>query len=471
MITFGTSGWRGIIADDFTFDNVRLVTQAISDYTLQGKGEKAVIVGYDTRFLSENFARAAAEVLAANNIKALLCKRDTPTPVIAHEILRKGLSGGINFTASHNPPHYNGIKFSPSWGGPALPETTKAIEASCARLTAGDIKRISFEEARGRKLIELVDPQAAYFKRIRELVDFKAIKKGNLKIAVDDLYGTAIGYLDTALDMAGARTIVTHKWRDVLFGGHAPEPSEENLSELYGIMKKESSHLGLACDGDGDRFGIMDPDGTFINPNETIAALLYHLVQSRCWSGVVARSVMTTGLIDRVAEKFGIAVRETPVGFKFIGEVMAREPDEFVIGGEESGGLTIRGHVPEKDGILACLLVAEMVAVRKKSVRKILEEIYAITGRIFSHRLNFRLTPGAMDAFRRRLHSSPPARLGAFAVKNTVTIDGYKFIFNDGSWLGVRLSGTEPVVRVYLETDSAAKMKKLAAAGRKFVQQ
>jgi phosphomannomutase len=254
-----------------------------------------------------------------------------------------------------------------------------------------------------------------------------------------------------------------------MFGGHAPEPNEDNLRPLHSIMKKESCKLGLSTDGDADRFGILDADGSFINPNQTVAVLLYHLIKSRNWKGVVARSVMTTHLIDRVAEKFGVEVRETPVGFKYIGEVMTKEPNDFIIGGEESGGLTIRGHVPEKDGVLACLLVAEMVAINRKPIKKTLEEIAKLVGPVYSDRMNFHLTAEEMESFRARLCGAMPSEFGGLKVKKTITLDGYKFVLEDGSWLGVRLSGTEPVVRLYLESDSTSKMKKLANSGKRFI--
>ena len=390
MIKFGTSGWRGIIADEFTFDNVRIVSKAISDYINSNKQNQKheVVIGYDTRFFSEKFAETSAKVLAKNNIKALLCNRNTPTPVISYEILRRKVSGGINFTASHNPSEYNGLKFSPSWGGPALPETTKDIEKRAKALMGKCIEELDVKQAKSKGLLEYINPKPQYFKKIKELINFKAIKKGNLKIATDVIYGTGMGYLDELLKRSGVRQHVIHNYRDVNFGGHSPEPSEKNLKELYDVMKKESCHLGLATDGDGDRFGIIDSDGTFINPNQAIAVLLYHLIRSRKWKGIVARSVMTTHLVDRIADKFGVEVKETPVGFKYIGEIMANNPDKFIIGGEESGGLTIRNHVPEKDGILACLLVAEMVAMNKRPIKNILSEIYKLTGTVHSDRLN-----------------------------------------------------------------------------------
>lgn len=477
MIKFGTSGWRGIIGDDFTFDNVRLVTQSIADYVKQeAKKEKvsknsgpAVIIGYDTRFLSENFARASAGVLAANKIKVFLCKRDTPTPVIAFEIIRQNLSGGINFTASHNPYQYNGLKFSPAWGGPALPQTTKAIEDKCKVLDPANIKTVQLEEAKKEGLIKEIDPRPAYFRRLKNLVDFTAIKRSKLKIVTDMLYGTGIGYLDETLKSTGVTQKILHNWRDVMFGGNTPEPSEYNLQEMLGVIKKESYSLGLAIDGDGDRFGILDSNGAFINPNQTIALLLYHLIKTRKWNGVIARSVMTTHLIDKIAAKFGLEVKETPVGFKYIGEIMVKQGKNFIIGGEESGGLTIRGHVPEKDGVLACLLVAETAAINKKSISKILAEIEKLVGPVYSNRINYRLTYKQIEDFRLRLREKMPSEFAGIKVKDIITLDGYKFVLSDDSWLGMRFSGTEPVVRLYTETNSKEKMKKLIYHGERFI--
>ncbi|MBN1383599.1 MAG: phosphoglucomutase/phosphomannomutase family protein [Elusimicrobia bacterium] len=476
MIKFGTSGWRGIIADDFTFDNVKIVSQAIADYVKQkarneSQSAPSVIVGYDPRFHSENFSEISAGVLAANGIKVFLTKRDCPTPVIAYEILRRKTSGGVNFTASHNPPEYNGLKFSPAWGGPALPETTNAIESRCKELiergTGSDIENLSLEEGKNKGLIEEIKPEKNYIKRIKELVDLKAIKKANIKIVVDVLYGAGRGYLDKILEDAGCRIRVLHSWRDVLFGGRPPEPSKDNLGELLKILKKDKFHLGLGTDGDADRFGIVDRDGSFITPNDTIALLLDHLVKTRKWKGVVARSVMTTHLVDAVAKKHNIEVRETPVGFKYIGEVMTKE--DMIIGGEESGGLTIMGHIPEKDGILACLLAAELVAVNKKPVSKILQDIYKQVGTILSTRLNFHLPKEKMNSIKSKLDEDPPSEIGSLKVKDLVKLDGYKFILEDGSWVGLRLSGTEPVIRIYVEASSKKKLDRLINASKSFL--
>ncbi|MBU2567187.1 MAG: phosphoglucomutase/phosphomannomutase family protein [Elusimicrobia bacterium] len=473
-IKFGTSGWRDIIAHNFTNQNVRVVTQSIADYVKSKSApgtRPAVIIGYDTRFMSEDFAKVSACVLAANGVIAVYCKRDTPTPVIAYEIIRNGYAGGINFTASHNPFEYNGIKFSPSWGGPALPETTDAIENRCNEILMNPqrIRETPWEEGRKKKLIKETNPQETFLKRIKELVDIKAIKKSRLKTGIDLLYGTAKGYLDELLFSAGLKPIILHNYRDVLFGGHRPEPDEERLQELKKIILEKGLHLGMACDGDADRFGILDSDGTYITPNEVVSLALYHLIKTRAWKGVVVRSVMTTHFIDAIARRYGIEVRETPVGFKFIGEIMTNEPGSFIIGGEESGGLTIRGHVPEKDGILACMLIAEMCSIEKKSIRRIISDISKQVGHFITKRINFSLTPEIIERLKTRLKDNPPTEFANVKVKEIVTVDGSKFLLEDGSWVGMRLSGTEPVVRLYIETNTREKLSLLRGASEKII--
>jgi len=471
QIKFGTAGWRAVISDEFTIGNVRLVTQAIANYIKEQvtSDKREVVVGYDTRFMSENFAKVSSTVLAANGIKALITARDVPTPAFAYEILRKRTLGGINFTASHNPPEYNGIKFSPSWGGPALPETTDAIEKNCVLLMEGEssVRDISWERGKEKGLIEYVDPQPEYIKRINELVNLEAIKKAKLKIAVDLLYGTGRDYLDAILKQAGCEVKVLHNWRDVLFGGSPPEPSSLYLGELVKTVKEEKCALGLATDGDSDRFGIIDRDGTFISPNQVLALLLNHLVNTRNWKGVVARSVMTTSFVDAIARIHDIQVKETPVGFKYIAQVMCQ--NGMVIGGEESGGLTIQGHIPEKDGILACLLIAEMVAFEGKSIGEILDDLYRKVGLFLSERINFHLKEDEIEDLKAKLKKDLPQEIAGLKVDKTVDLDGLKFILADGSWLGIRLSGTEPVVRLYVEAHGAEKLEKLKEAGKRLI--
>jgi len=470
-IKFGTAGWRAIISDEFTISNVRLVTQAIANYLKEetAADRRQVIVGYDTRFMSENFAKVSSRVLAANGIKALIATRDVPTPAFSYEILRRRTQGGINFTASHNPPEYNGIKFSPASGGPALPKTTDAIEKNCALLMKREssISDISWERGIEEGLIEYVDPRPEYLKRIGELVDWERIKKARLKVAVDLMYGTAREYLDVLLEQARCELKILHNWRDVLFGGSPPEPSFSYLGELVRTVEEEKCDLGLATDGDSDRFGIVDRDGTFISPNQVLALLLNHLVKTRNLKGIVARSVMTTSFVDGVAKMHGIGVKETPVGFKYIAQVMGQ--GNMIIGGEESGGLTIGGHVPEKDGILACLLIAEMVAFAGESIREILNNLYKKVGVFLSERINFHLKEEEMEILKGKLKKDLPEKIAGGKVDEVVNLDGLKFILSDGSWLGIRLSGTEPVVRLYVEAHEKEKLEKLKEAGEKLI--
>ncbi|MBI4746006.1 MAG: phosphoglucomutase/phosphomannomutase family protein [Deltaproteobacteria bacterium] len=463
-IKFGTSGWRGILADEFTFENVRIVTQAICDHIREkGEREKGVVIGYDTRFMGRKFALESAEILAANGIKAFLCKRDVPTPVIAFEIIRRKAAGGINFTASHNPPEYNGLKFSSSWGGPALPETTGEIERRANEMM-GEMtyRELSLKKGMDERLIEIIEPKDTYLKEIREKVDVKALK--GMKIAVDHLYGTSRDYLDSVLKEAGCEVVRFHEYPDPTFGGKPPEPSEENIHDLIEKVRSDSSiSIGLATDGDADRFGIVDRGGVYIEPNYIVALLLDYLVRMRKWSGGVARSVATTHLIDRVAARHGIEVYETPVGFKYIGELISE--DKLIIGGEESAGLTIKGHVPEKDGILACLLVAEMVAREGKSVTEMLNDLYSEVGTVLTRRVNIHLEGSGLKD---RLKTLPSSFAG-LKVDKVVTIDGTKLILSDGSWVLIRPSGTEPVVRFYAESFSQEGLEKLTEAGKAFI--
>jgi len=467
-IAFGTSGWRGILCEDFTFENVKNVTQAIADYLkATGEADKGVIIGRDTRFMGKRFTEEAAGVLAGAGIKALLCERDVPTPVIAFEILRRGAAGGINFTASHNPPEYNGIKFSPSWGGPALPETTKDIERRANEMM-GDFcySELSLEEAGRRGLLELIDPRETYLSALEQKIDFDALKSIG-KLALNPLYGTARGYLDAPLKRLGIPYTIINDHLDPYFGGQPPEPSESHIPDFISLVKNDSAiRLGLATDGDADRFGILDADGTYIEPNYIIALLLDYLIRVRKLSGGVARSVATSHFVDAVAKKHGVPVYETPVGFKYIGELIAQ--DKIVIGGEESAGLTIKGHVPEKDGILACFLVAEMVAREGKTVRELLERLYSEVGSFVTRRDNLKLSPELEATYPGKV-AAVPKEIAGTNVKDVVTVDGVKLILEDGSWMLFRKSGTEPVVRLYGEASTDARLTEVMAAGKQFI--
>jgi phosphoglucomutase len=465
-IAFGTSGWRGIIAEDFTFTGVRAVSQAIGEHIREQGREAAargVVIGYDTRFLSEAFAAQVARVLAAQGVKSCLCVRDTPTPVVAFELLRRKAAGGVVITASHNPPEYNGIKFSSAWGGPALPEVTKRIQARANELLAGRVPELSLGDAEARGLLERIDPQPAYLERLRSLVDLDVIRDARLKVVVDPLYGAAQGYTDRILKAAGCEVLTLHAWRDPNFGGGSPEPAEDALKELAFQVVETGAHLGLATDGDADRFGLIDADGSFLEPNYFLALLLRHLVKTRGWTGGAARSVATSHLLDAVARHLQIPVYETPVGFKYIGELICK--DAVVLGGEESAGLSVKGHVPEKDGILACLLAAELVASRGRArLKALLHEVYAEVGTLLTRRRNYRLQPQAVQQLADRLRV-PPGALADLAVVDVKRLDGTKLILEDGSWVLFRVSGTEPVVRLYVEAPTPERLDALTAAG------
>lgn len=463
-IKFGTSGWRGIIGDDFTFDRVRVACQGIVNYLAKSDEPiPGVVVGYDTRFLSEKFAAEAAQILAWNDIQAWLCSRDVPTPCVAFEIIRRGAAGGINFTASHNPPEYNGLKFSGANGAPALPEVTKEIENEIQALEEGGT---SIDVYPKQEKIEEIDPRERYLARLREFVDAEAIRKAGLRIAVDSLYGTARDYLDYFLLDANVEVKIIHNYRDPYFGGYSPECNQKNLEALRKMVPDEELDLGLATDGDADRFGIIDERGKFVSPNLVLALLAVYLKRNHDLPGGLARSVATTHMIDAIAEKLEVPCYETPVGFKYIGELLL--DGKIAMGGEESAGLTIHDHIPEKDGILACLLVAEMVATTGKTISQLTEDLFAEFGPRFSKRIDLKLTPQISESVRKKLQN-PPAKLGQLKVQESKTIDGVKLLFEGNAWLLFRLSGTEPVARVYAEACDPRDLKKILDAGKKFV--
>ncbi|MBM3881413.1 MAG: phosphoglucomutase/phosphomannomutase family protein [Verrucomicrobia bacterium] len=474
MIKFGTSGWRGIIAREFTFHNVGVATQGIAEY-LTGElarpgsaifGRKpVVIVGHDTRFLGRAFSLAAAEVLAQNGLTPLLCERDAPTPVISYTIRQRRALGGLNLTASHNPAEYQGLKFSPSNGAPAPPEITQQIEANCARLA---------EQGWTAKLAPLrafscraLDPQPAYFRQMRRLVDLDTIRKAKLRVALELMYGTGRGYLDQLLSEAGARLEVFHAEPNPLFGGHHPEPDAAGMAQVRQCVLAGRAQLGLGLDGDADRFGIVDRDGTWLTPNQILALTLYHLVKNRGWTGAVVRTVPTSHLVDAAAELLGVKVHETPVGFKFIGALMESEP--IIVGGEESGGLSVRGHVPEKDGILACLLMAELVAAERKPLKAILRWLTRQVGEFHTDRINVPIQPETKAALLAKLGAGLE-RIGPFKVERFITTDGYKFLLPNREWVAFRASGTEPLFRCYLEAKTEANLKRLGRECRKLLQ-
>jgi phosphoglucomutase len=465
QIKFGTSGWRAVMAEEFTFANVRRAVGGIARYVAAQKSQGArVIVGRDPRFLGETFCSMAAEILAAHGITPLMVAEAAPTPAFAYAVAQTKADGVINFTASHNPPEYNGIKFSTQDGCPALPEVTKKIESE---IEAGDgADSASVATSKGGIAKETLDVRAGYLKRLGEIVDLGVIRKANLQVCFDPMWGAARGYSDGLLRDAGVKVVTVHDYRDVLFGGHAPEPDDHLLEDLREKMRATGAHIGIATDGDADRFGIVDANGTFLQPNYVIALLFDYLVESRGWKNGVAKSVATTNLINAIAKARGVELHETPVGFKYIGELIMQ--DKIAIGGEESAGLSIRHHVPEKDGLLAGLLCCEMVAKRGKSLGEQLKALCNQVGSYYPRRENFRLTPEVKEKFTEKLRFDPGEFCGQ-RVGEVVRTDGLKLVFEDGSWVCYRLSGTEPVVRVYSEARSEQGLEKLSRAAKEWI--
>ena len=462
QIKFGTSGWRAVMAEEFTFANVQRALHGISRYVSSQKASGAkVIVGRDPRFLGETFCSMASDILSSYGITPLVVAEPAPTPTISYAVIQAKADGAINFTASHNPPEYNGIKFSTPDGAPSLPEVTKAIESEIAafdqhpRIPGGN-----------KAEVQSIDPRRMYLSRLREIVDLDVIRKSGVRVAFDPMWGAARGYSDTLLREAGVTVATVHDTRDVLFGGHAPEPDDHLLDDLRHSMREIGAGVGIATDGDADRFGIVDEDGTFLQPNYVIALLFDYLVETRGWKNGVGKSVATTNLIDALAEKHKIELHETPVGFKYIGELIKQ--DKILIGGEESAGLSIRKHVPEKDGVLAGLLCCEMVARRGASLGKQLNAIFAKVGSFYPLRENFHLTPEVKQKFTEKLRGDPSEFYGS-RVARVVRTDGLKLVFADGSWVCYRLSGTEPVVRVYSEARSREDLAKLSTAAKSWI--
>lgn len=457
-IKFGTDGWRSIIAEDFTFDNVRVVAQAIADYIngTEKKGE-GIVVGYDNRFLSEEFAGAVAEVLTGNNIPVYLPPRSVPTPAAAFTIKHLKARGAVMLTASHNPPEYHGIKFIPEFAGPALPEETEKIEANVnAVLASGNVKKMAENQAERKGLWRHVDPLPDYTRHLLDLVDGEKIKHKCLKVIIDPLYGAGMGYVENVLQSLGCRGESIHNYRDAFFGGSMPDPSENNLSQLKERVLATGADLGIALDGDGDRFGIIDRTGKFFTPNEILALLLEHMIVNRGEKGPVARTCATTHMLDRISEANGMELKETKVGFKYIGQKLLHEG--ALLGGEESGGMSIRGHVPEKDGILGACLVIELLTAAGVSLTEVEEQLFGKYGKMVSSRLDIKVDRQEKERVLEELKDFSPSRLDGRWVAKRIDIDGTKLVAEDGSWVLIRPSGTEPIFRIYAEAGSSGQL-------------
>jgi phosphomannomutase len=464
-ITFGTDGWRGVIAEDFTFANVCKVTRAIAQYLDQTYAKtRPVLVGYDTRFLADQFAHTAALILAELGWTVQISDRDCPTPVLAYNARFLETAGALMFTASHNPAHYCGIKYIPDYAGPATKVITDAIVAHLPTASS------ALPQATSSPAIVTFDPQPAYVDYLYSLLDVAAIRAARLTVKYDALYSTSRGYLDEMLQHCGCRTKTLHAHRDVLFGGGMPEPKGQQLTQLAQAIQQDGADVGLATDGDSDRFGILDEQGHPVLPNTILLLLARHLIENKGKTGAIVRTVATTHLLDTFAQQHGLPLYETPVGFKWIGEKMREVP--VLIGGEESGGLSILGHIPEKDGILANLLVVEAIALFGKPLSQLVQETLAsVNGPRYEHRIDLPLSPGDNAKLMAAFLTAPPPQIAGLAIRAIGHKDGIKLYLEDDSWILLRPSGTEPLLRVYLETCSLDQIDPLASAMKHLIRQ
>jgi alpha-D-glucose phosphate-specific phosphoglucomutase len=462
-IHFGTDGWRAVISDTFTFHNLRLVGQAIADavgseHWLNGKTTPAdidlhkMVVGYDTRFLSDRYAADMARVLAANGFKVLLSQSDAPTPVISFTVRHQGAIGGVMITASHNAPRYNGVKLKAAYGGSALTEQCRRVEVylNDNESRGRGPNQMDFEQARQAGLIQRINPLPAYYEHVRKLINFDLIAENPQRIVVDSMYGSGRGVIKGILQGTGCEVQEIRAELNPGFGGVHPEPISRYLGALASAISTGMGDLGLVTDGDADRIGAMDGRGNFVDPHKIMALSLSYLVEKRGWHGPVIRTVSTTSMIDRLAERYGLPMYETPVGFSHIADYMLK--GDVLIGGEESGGISFQGHIPEGDGILMGLLLLEIVATSGKTLYELVENLLEEVGPAFYQRTDLRLShPVSKEAMNRVLVEEAPTEIGGEKVASISTIDGVKYMIVDGSWLLIRPSGTEPVLRVYAE--------------------
>ncbi len=466
-IKFGTDGWRAVISDDFTFDNVKKVSQAMADYVnseklnIKVKDEK-VVIGYDTRFLSEKYAELVACVMAGNNINVILTDRATPTPSISYAIKSRALRGGVVITASHNPARYNGIKYKASYAGSAAPFITKKMEDYLRR---SEIKYLPFEEAKSKGAIRMENIIPRHLDFVKKYADINLLKKSRLKIMVDSMYGTGDNYIYDILKGGKCKVDVIHSDINPGFGGINPEPIMPNLKELADRTKKYKYDIGIATDGDADRLGVALPNGKLLTGHKVMVLLLLHLLEDRDMRGGVIQTICGTALIDKICKKYSLRMHETPVGFKYICEIMIK--NDILIGGEETGGVAFKNYIPERDGILSGLLILEMMAMRKKKVLDILKKIDKDYGTYEYRRLDINYPQNKKAKLMESLKNSPPKKILGKSVVKIKDIDGYKFICEDSSWLMLRSSGTEPKLRIYSEASNEAKALKILEEGRR----
>ncbi len=467
-IKFGTDGWRAIIAEDYTFENVRICAQAVAKYLMDTKvASKGLVIGYDTRFASEDFAAATAEVVAGNGIHAYLCDRAAPTPTISHAILEKKAGGAVVITSSHNPAAWNGFKVKPEYAGSAPPEVLAVLEKNIADIQAGQekVKRMRVREALQEKLVAKFNPAPAYLKHVASLVDVEGIKAAGITVVVDAMFGAGMGYFPAILAGGNTRVVEVNNVRNPLFPGmHNPEPIARNLAALVAGIAQYQADVGLANDGDADRVGMMDENGTFINQLQVYALLLLYLLEVRGKRGPIVKTVTTTAMANKLAKMYDIPVYETPVGFKYVGPKMMETG--AIMGGEESGGFGFAGHIPERDGILAGLFLLDLMIKLQKSPSQLLEYLYSLVGPHYYDRIDIQLPAEQRERVMARVKGSKPKEIAGLTVTSIDTLDGFRYTLEDDGWLLIRFSGTEPLVRIYTETTNSGKVQAILARGR-----
>lgn len=468
-IKFGTDGWRAVISDTFTFANLQLVAQAIADYVLEETetDQPEVVVGFDTRFLSDRYAAEVARVLAGNDIIAWLTRADAPTPAISYNVVHRKAAAGVMITASHNAPRYNGVKLKASYGGSVSEQQGRMVERLLERNQeqARGPNMIDYQQALDRDLIRRFDPAWAYYEHLGQLLDVDVISSGELRVVADPMYGSGRGCFREFLSRTRTHIREIRGEMNPGFGGIHPEPIDRYLTALVAAVQSDQADLGLATDGDADRIGAVDALGNFVDPHHIFALALRYLVEKRGWTGAVVKTVSTTMMIDRLAAKYNLTLRETPVGFNHIADLMLTE--DVLIGGEESGGLSIKHHIPEGDGVLMGLLLLEIVAEAGAPLHELVAELQATVGPACYTRRDLRLRhPVGKQEMVQRLTDGAPAHLNGQTVRQVDTRDGVKYRMADDSWLLIRPSGTEPVLRVYGEAPDQKAVDALIQAGR-----
>ncbi len=470
FIKFGTDGWRAVIGEDYTFDNVRACAASVALYLKKHNlADRGLIVGYDARYASENFAEAVAEVVAAAGIKVALTSVLCPTPVVSFSIIDRKAGGGVVITASHNPWQWNGFKYKPEYGGSAAPEIVAQLEEPLPDIVGRVIATTPIAEARASGMVEDFDPRAPYLAQLARLIDLDSLKSAGLRVCYDAMYGTGAGYFGALLDGGSTQVTELHGFRNPIFPGmHAPEPIGRNLTEMESSMRGGGYDIGIATDGDADRVGIADENGVFINQLQVFALLTYYLLEARGERGAIVKSVTTTQMVEKLGEIYGVPVHETQVGFKFLGPKMMAE--DALIGGEESGGYGFRGHVPERDGILAGLYMLDFVARTGKRPSELLAELYEKVGPHYYDRLDVALREEDRAKVWKRAEDARPDTIAGIKVTSRDTTDGFRFRLDGKGWLLLRFSGTEPLVRIYTEVvGDQSLVQKVLDAGRELV--